>query len=172
MDYGRAVAYSVTGTKKYADEANVAAWRAFEAFDGTGTMQGFVALCVKRHIWCLWRKAAKAPITQLTFSWWEQNICDVEPQCDEQTVPQEDIQLLSEYYIDKWPLDVVARRHSVTVYRIRKMIRAAVDRLSELLDGEEATAAKARPSKATLKAMKRLSFAKDLKGLPKPIARL
>ncbi len=40
----------------------------------------------------------------------------------------EDWHLLHEHYIDKFPLDVIARKHNTTVYNIRKLLAAAKDR--------------------------------------------
>ena len=56
----------------------------------------------------------------------------------EYEIDQADVQLLTEYYVEKWPLDVVAKRHPEigSVHYVKKAISAAVSRLRRAADGE------------------------------------
>jgi hypothetical protein len=88
-------------------------------------MERWIARCVKTEIWCYWRKMRVRPVVH---EGWE-NAADRDDEVTELLVSNADWMLLWEHFVDKWPLDVIARRHDTTVYGIRKQLGAAEARL-------------------------------------------
>ena len=94
----------------------------------------WIAMGIKQYIWCYWRKMAKQKVreSQMPDFWWdkviETNDGSVVVDClnDED---RETVQMLFENRIEKWCIDVVARRHNITVYELRKRFRASESRL-------------------------------------------
>lgn len=113
--------------------AGSAAERAIRTYDGRIPIKRWIALCVKRQVWGHWRQKARKNECQKADSWWAEAVYIHEEDILE-GMDQADIQLLSEYYVEKWPLDVVARRHSVSIFRARKMIHAAVSRFTAIYE--------------------------------------
>jgi DNA-directed RNA polymerase specialized sigma24 family protein len=152
LKYAKRVAFRMSKDPEVESLAGVAAWRAVRTYNPllNVPMERWVARCVKTEVWCYWRKLRCRPITLKDDTWWESVHCvigaedappnprlgakRVKPEAEELPIPREDHQLLCEYYLDKWPLDVLARRHEVTIPRVKKLLRAAVARLKEAVN--------------------------------------
>lgn len=125
--YALRVAKALTRDPEGESLAGLAAWYAYRTFDPTKNVpwRRWVAICVKGHLRDYWKY-------KRTESWVETTTIapmDSEP-IDE--LLQTDWQLLVESFIDKWPMDVIARRRGITIYQVKYMIRAAVARLERI----------------------------------------
>lgn len=90
-------------------------------------IERWVALNVRHQIWCHWRKLRARPFARTHDTDGLDASCEDEP-WEEETLSVEDRILLFEHYVDRWPLDVIARRHCTTIHRIRRQIAAATAR--------------------------------------------
>lgn len=108
------------------------AWRAIRTYNPSLGVPAkrYLAVLVKRAVWDYWRKVkVRNREEQKCAEWWAAE----EPAVYDERVPDvspEDWELLVRYHVDKWPLDVMARRFfgGTTVYSIRKHLRAAEQR--------------------------------------------
>jgi len=120
--------------------AGIAAWHAYTSFDPTRGLEWkrWVALCTRQTIYQWWRKLHRRGEKHLSALDQEQAeeasakiaMLD-EPPFDELSV--NDRQLLHEHHVDRWPLDVIAKRRGITVYEAKKLVAAARARLAAAL---------------------------------------
>jgi hypothetical protein len=97
-----------------------------------------VARIVKTAVYYHWRKQKALREEQKSDVWFEHTVRCCDPEPTEAIVDQGTWQLLCEYYIDKWPLDVLARRHGrVSKRTIKKMLAEAEQKYKEACDGAE-----------------------------------
>lgn len=119
--------------------ANMGTFRAIRSWDESKNVpiERWIALVVKQEVWCYWRQLARRKETTKSETWWSE-VFTVDDQEPEYEIAQADLQLLTEYYVEKWPLDVVAKRHPEigSVHYVKKAINAAVSRLQEAARGE------------------------------------
>lgn len=132
LKYAKRVAFKMSQDPEMASIAGSAALRAARSYNGQVPIQRWVALCVKRQVWDYWRRNAKRREEQKELGWWTEEICTYDEAKPTAELPQPELQLLTEYYIDKWPLDVLARRHDTTIYGVRKLLKAAEAKLLEI----------------------------------------
>jgi len=126
--YARRVAFKMNKNPEMEEVACLAAWKAVRTYDPSRAVpfKRYLALLVKRRVYDWQGDRRRQPKTQ-TDEWWAAN----EPAIQMLVAADEysaDFQMLVEYYIDKWPLDVLARRHGVSIYKVRKLLRAATAR--------------------------------------------
>lgn len=134
LAYAKRIAHKMLAEPIEANSiAGSAAERAMRTYDGSIPVKRWIALCVKRQVWGHWRQKARRQECQKAETWWVEAVF-VTPSDQLEGVAQADLQLLTEYYLEKWPLDVVARRYSVSIFRARKMIRGAVARLTAICE--------------------------------------
>lgn len=139
ISYATRVAYSLWKDPEAESIANEAAWRAYTSYrdpaehTGNYTEEGWIALLTKQAVWGEWRKqAALKRNNEPTDGWWEDVIATTDEPVSEDAASREDWQLLCEYYVDRWPLDVVAREHKTSQTHIKRKLAAALQRF---LDG-------------------------------------
>lgn len=114
--------------------AGEAALRALRTYDpGRAVpMERWISICVRTDVWCYWRQRSRQSETFHDEQWWEENE-PVAPEVDEVELPCQDWQILVETYIQRWPIDVVARERGISVYAARKLLRAAEARLERAI---------------------------------------
>lgn len=112
--------------------AGMCALRAIRSFDPKHNVpeKRWIARIVRVRIWDYWRKMAKLREENFSEVWWEKSVYIFPEKLYDELGPV-DFKLLYEYYVEKWCLDVVARRADITEYEAKKRIRAAVARLKE-----------------------------------------
>jgi DNA-directed RNA polymerase specialized sigma24 family protein len=139
VNYGKRIAYRMSRDPDAQASALTAAWRAFETFDPDNgvPLNRYIAVCVKRSIYDMWRRKAKKREQQKSETWWAEvfrvgvtnkspydtDDFDARPkgrltdspetETDSRTqlaVTPSDWQTLVEYYLHNWPYDVIARR--------------------------------------------------------------
>jgi DNA-directed RNA polymerase specialized sigma subunit len=134
LNYAKKVAFSLYQDPEMGSIAGNALLRATRTHDPSKvTLKAYIRVCVKMEAMDYGRRKSKRREEFHEEPFWE-GVQETAP-CFEAEIPvsQEDWQLLCEYYIERWPYDVVARRHGVTTYRIRRMLKAAVNRLADAL---------------------------------------
>jgi hypothetical protein len=107
--------------------ANKAGWNAYRTFDSTRGVpwKRWVAACTKRAVWYMWRSQARGRTELRNEVWWEKNAISFDEPSDELRIPTWDWQLLCMYYIDRWPLDVVAKRTNDSIAGVREKLANA-----------------------------------------------
>lgn len=128
IKYARRIAYKMSKDPEMDSVAAVAAWKATTSYDGRIPFEAWVATCTKRDVWYYWRKEARHKMDQLEY-----DVPSTHEEGEELDISREDWRLLVEYYVEKLPLDVLARKYSTSKLRVRRMIQGAVDRLKETL---------------------------------------
>lgn len=132
LAYGLRVARCIWRDSDAESVASEAVNNALNTFNAErGTLPRWIALHVRQAIWDEWRKLRDRHSQFASDGWWEAIYTLDDPVSDAPRVCDADWQLLVEYYVDKWPLDVVAREHGVSTYRVRRMIAAATERFLE-----------------------------------------
>jgi hypothetical protein len=96
----------------------------------------WVAIVVKQYVKDYWRKKSKHKEEQCSELWW--SIVATFDESEEELVCQADWMLLYEKYIDRWPWDVVARRHGWSMKEARAAVNGAVQRFKEAFDARRA----------------------------------
>lgn len=129
LRFSQRVAGRMTQDEDALSAAAAAAMRALNSWKPTGApLKKWVASCVKRTVWDWMKRRARRKEEQKADTWWAEV---------HETSPMEagewsgEWQILVEYYIDGWPLDVVARRHCCSTYSMRKQLKAAAARLKQ-----------------------------------------
>lgn len=112
--------------------AGKALWWAIRTFDESKNvpLKRWIARCVKQGVWSYWRQIRVRPDRLATDTGLE-DVPENREHPEDLPISREDFKLLIEYYVEKWPLDVVARRYGVGLHTARKMLKAAVSRLRE-----------------------------------------
>lgn len=130
LDYAKRVAFKMSKDPEVESVANFATLSALRSFNEEKglSLKQWIAVCVKRGVWELWRKESKHKQVQKTEVWWER-VVEVAPIESEPCAPPVDWLYLVEYYIDKVPLDVMAKQHKTTVYQVRQILNSALQRL-------------------------------------------
>jgi DNA-directed RNA polymerase specialized sigma24 family protein len=127
LDYAKRVARRMLGSDAEADSiAGLAAWRAARTYDGQVPLKRWVALCVRTDVHSYWRKRANRREKQANGRFFAALVA---PAREEETEWSEGYQMLCERYLQRWCIDVVARRHGVKVPTARRMMAAALERL-------------------------------------------
>lgn len=155
--YAQKIARKMSQDPEVDSLAGEAAWRALYTYDQSKNVKlsWWIAQLTKQSVQYYWRRMAKLREREKLMDelWWQEqsNIGRVaetsgrkhayvdgdnltlrlvtdgeELQYD---VKREDWQLLIESFIQRWPLDVIAREHGVTIGTARKMRAAAISRL-------------------------------------------
>lgn len=111
--------------------ASTAAWRAHKSYDGRIPWKSWVARNVKLDIWYTWRnqKYKKSMEKLAAEEWWLGVEVEHVPS-EHEAISDEAWQMLVEHYVDGWPLDVIAKKHSMKYACVQLMMKFA----SELLD--------------------------------------
>lgn len=127
--------------------AGLAAWHAFKTYDPEKShWRTWVGRLAKQEVIMYWRQLKQRREKQMSqllsrtdeTPFFEATVVYNDPDTDRHDLlANGDWQLLTEYYIENWPLDVVARRNNMTIGVARQTIAAAVARLQASLDGEE-----------------------------------
>ncbi len=132
LNYAKRVAFKMWKDPEAESIAGFAALRAMRSFDPSKEVptRRWVARFVKQRIWQHWRKRAQRREELHTELWWE-HVAETPPIEDLGFDPI-DMKFLYEYFIEKWCLDVIARRYGVTVYSVKLRIAASVARLKEV----------------------------------------
>ncbi len=109
--------------------AGMAAWRAHESYDETTgvPIERWIALHVKQRVWCYWRSIRDRHEQNEGEAFW-QDVYTIDAE-DAPGIDQKDLQILTESYIERWAMDVIARRHGVPKYKMRIAIASAKERL-------------------------------------------
>jgi DNA-directed RNA polymerase specialized sigma24 family protein len=125
LAYAKRVAFRMSRDPEAESLAGVAAWSAHREFDGTRNVpyKRWIAVCVRMAVYHHWRKRARRPEETRQDLFWE-DVYSLD-EIDLDSTWTEDFQLLTESFVDRWPLDVIARRHGMTVYAVRKRLAEA-----------------------------------------------
>lgn len=128
LAYAKRVAWSMSKDPEVESIAGMGAFRALRTYNGRIRFKRWVARCVKTSVWCYWRKRANRHEELKDVAW----CCEVYETppvpCAEECVSTEDWQMLWEKHVEKWCIDVVARRHSMTIHECKKRLKAAESR--------------------------------------------
>jgi hypothetical protein len=123
LKYALQVARRMSRDQETESLAGVAAWRAWTTYrPELGDWRPYVSKFVRLSIQYYWR--TRKPVLLEA-----PELIPAKEDSEQLDIPMEDWQLLVESYIDRWPMDVIARRHGVTVYRIKKQLTGALSRL-------------------------------------------
>lgn len=116
--------------ESYAGSAALRACREYDEEKGV-PLKRWVAYCVKIDVWCYWRTLKRRREEQLTDCKWETVSIEWGPE-ETNELTSEEWQILCESYIERWCLDVIARRHNISsVYKLKKLMRAAEAKLTK-----------------------------------------
>ena len=131
LKFAKKIALRMSKDPEVESIAGNALLRALRTYDGRVHLYGWISVCVKMEVRDFWRRHNR--IKFMPETWWE-NVYEVE---EPATIDMDPYywQILCEKYLEKWPLDVVARRHGKTVYRIRKDLEAAITAFQEAYNG-------------------------------------
>jgi hypothetical protein len=132
-DYAMRIASKMSRDPEALSVANENAERALRTFDETKgvPVQRWVAFVVRQSIWDMWRRKARHPEELCEEEFW----FDVStPRDNGHECPLLGLDpvvwtILCEHYVEKWCIDVVAKRHGMTVYAARKLMKQAVEYL-------------------------------------------
>lgn len=110
--------------------ACITAWRSLALFDPTRgvPLERWVKRNVKVAVWDYWRKLKRRREEHLDPEQWERKEAEEDY---EELIAQPTLQLLTERYIDRWPLDVLASRHGISAAEVKRHLKSA---LAELLE--------------------------------------
>lgn len=97
------------------------------------TFKGWVRHITKRAVWYEWRRRGRHPVQQLSEFQAEQ-LAAPELASEELPVSRTDWKLLCEYYLEKWPMDVVAREYGCSRLEAHRKVRAALSRLRSAME--------------------------------------
>lgn len=120
--YARRVAMRMSNDPEAESRSATTAWRACMAYDPTMNvpLKRWVAVCVRRMVWDMWRRKAKKREENKPEVWWEKVYSRTEePSSEFQQTNAIDWLLLTERHFDRLPIDVMARKHRVTVAAMR-----------------------------------------------------
>lgn len=133
LAFAKRVAYNMSSDPEMGSIAGIALHRAVSTYDDTRgvPLKRWIARQVKIGVWNYWRRVRDRHEEHQSEVWWGGVFVMDTPEIQELPIPAFDWKLLCEYYIEKWPLDVVARRYDTTVYGARKLLRQAEARLVE-----------------------------------------
>lgn len=134
LRYAKRVALNMCRDPEMESIAGSSAWRAILAFDGSRPFKSFLRVVVRKDVWCYWRREAKRREELKSAVWWENE----GPAVYQQTtldISDPAWRLLVCYYMERWPLDVVAKRMSCTKKEAKGYIAQAVEELKEAVDG-------------------------------------
>lgn len=115
-------------------EVTWAALRSYDAERGL-TLKQWVCCCIKRAVWDYWRKEARRKLhfaSNCSDVWWERAV--KHEVHSEEIAPPLDWMYLVEHYIDRVPLDVMAKTRNTTVYQVRLVLERALERLSKRVE--------------------------------------
>lgn len=140
VNYGKRVAGNLAkGCIDAQAAATTAAWRAYDSYDGSIPMERYVAVCVKRAVWDMWRRKGRRGEKQQSEVWWaevytrdgkatapyEDDAFDVKMQrppvadLPEEAeyievagslITRQEWLILYEHFVENMPFDVIARR--------------------------------------------------------------
>ena len=128
LAYAKRVAFSMYKDPEAESLAGQAAWRAFRTFDDSKKVpyKRWIARCVREDIWGYWRKLKVRPMERLGEA--EVEVPESPHDDSELLVSTLDFQLLYEKYIEKWPMDVIAKRHGLSVHYAKQFVSIAQQR--------------------------------------------
>lgn len=132
-EYAMRIARNMSRDPEALSVANENAARALTTYDDTKgvPIERWISLVVRQSIWDMWRRKARRPEELCEEEFW----LDVSlPRDRDFEAPQLGLDpvvwtMLCEHYVDRWCIDVVAKRHGMTVYATRKLLRQAVEYL-------------------------------------------
>lgn len=135
VSYATRVAFSIWRDPESESLANIAAWRAYETYReptfiyGSYTEEGWIARITKQHIYAEWKKrGALKRSDEQTDGWWQEVVSCVDEPIRDPLVSLEDWKLLCEKYIEKWPIDVIARRNNLRISEAKRRLTDALSR--------------------------------------------
>lgn len=128
LSFATAVARRMSRDPEAESLANMTVLLAVRSYDGRIPLERWVAACVKRNIWHMWRKGKRRP--KATDPWLLEAVSMDDPPEDSKLSDFE-WRIVCEKYVDKWADDVIARRNGLTLYEVRKLLKFAVRRLQE-----------------------------------------
>jgi DNA-directed RNA polymerase specialized sigma24 family protein len=138
LEHAKKVAFRMSRDPEVESLAGLAAWRAFQTYDATKShWTTWTGRLVKQEVIMYWRHLKYRRETQMSqikspteeYSSFDGCVMDPVIEDSHEKLVDGDWQLLCEYYIDRYPLDVVARRNNMSLHTARKTIAAAVARL-------------------------------------------
>lgn len=135
MDLQEAVSFGIRVARRMSKDPEVEsigavrAWRALQDFDPSqSSIEQRITHMVKQGVWCYWRKmrVRKVVSVQMPITPEGDQIDVAAPEVDTDTPLEPWVrELLCNYYIDRWPLDVVAKRYNRSVHQVRKLLADA-----------------------------------------------
>ena len=102
--------------------AGLSLWHAWRTYDGSRgvPLRRWIALCVKQHIWQEWRRV------RVRFEQEPEGGIEVAEESPQDAGEYSfAFRLLVEYYLQKWPLDSIARKYQVNVATAKRLIAEA-----------------------------------------------
>ena len=132
--YATRVAYSMSKDPEVESIANAAVLRAIRtfSFEGGSSLKRWVARITRQAVWAYWRKLKQRREVSMSGEWWE-DVYDKTPEHVELPLEGEELRIVVEKHIEKWCIDVIARRHGLTVYRVKQVLREAEAKLEAML---------------------------------------
>lgn len=128
LAYAKRVAFNMSGDPEMESIAGSAAWRAVRTYRvEKGPLKRWIARCVKTQVWCYWRAMKLRRTDQVEPEELEEAIA---PAAEEPLgICYFDYKMLYEHYIDRLPLDVMARKYDTNKRGVRRMLDTAIERL-------------------------------------------
>jgi len=111
--------------------AGLAVRKAHETYSGKVKWERWVARLVKQRIWAHWRHIRDRHEEEQSEFWTETVMYVERPEESDLRISTEAWQLLYEHHVERWPLDVIARKYGVSVYTIKQWIKALQTRFCE-----------------------------------------
>ena len=144
LEHAKRVAFRMSRDPEVESLAGLAAWHAYQTYDeAKSNWRTWTGRLVKQEVIMYWRELKRRREWQMSQLHaniegdpvaFEAVVAYADPDSDShENLVDGDWQLLTEYYIEGWPLDVVARENNMSIYTARKTIAAAVARLQHAL---------------------------------------
>lgn len=149
LEHAKRIARRMSRDPEVESLAGLAAWHAYKTYDETKShWRTWTGRLVKQEVIMYWRELKRRRETQMSQlmnrqefdgrpTAFEATVVYIDPGDTHEKLRDGDWQLLCEYYIDGWPLDVVARENNMSINTARQTIKAAIARLQTSLDGRE-----------------------------------
>lgn len=152
VDYATRVARNMTRDPEGDSLANLAAWRAMTSFkpEKKVPLKRWIAICVRTHIHYYWRSRARHPeqqFSQVSEEAWESmhiytstGSSELEAKLTAPEEPEElpmtryDWQLLYENFVDRIPLDSIAKKRGISLKAARALVQSAIELLEQELE--------------------------------------
>jgi hypothetical protein len=126
--YARRIAYRMWRDPEGQSIANYSAWYAYRSYNGGIPLERWIAACVKRNIWHYWRKLKIRKAELKENAWMAEEVRMIETD-EPDLVPYDVFELLYRKHVERWCVDVIARRYGWTMRETRTKLEEAAQLL-------------------------------------------